>query len=223
MKRRKRSVHKSINALPDSDSQEITPVILQASINEASCADAAPTGASITSHLNEVWDLQMNSAASIVSPYKVSPQVCRGKDATVKEKAVHYLQVSRHAALTPSEQHSLPHSNNELTNEIDENHSPILEMIERIESTESELNVAGRKSVESDAVLCDNHASHVEAACRAAAAVVAGELVTLNDDSNIMASGRNLADRTFRQHPEMIKFPEVSSSCTSFHLYDTAS
>ena len=183
--------------------------MMQLSVYEPTSAAAPLAGTAVTSERKEASDMDITETTSIISPCKTSPRV--NKNAATKEQAVHQLDHLNESALPSNEQHPQSHNYSELAKEVDDNHFPILEMMESIESMDSDgINTEGIRSRASDCIPCGNHASNVEAACQAAAAAVAGELVTVNDETNTLVSGRYSASLAFLHSPEM-RFPVVSA------------
>lgn len=182
--------------------------MIQPSVCEPTSAAASLAGTAATSELKEASDLEITEATSIISPCKASPLF--NKNAATVSQEVHQLDQVHEAVLPSNEQHPQLRNYTELAKEVDDSHFPILEMMESIESMDSDgINTEGIMA--NECVPCGYHASNVEAACRAAAAAVAGELVTVNDDTNTLVTGRYSASLAFRHSPDMMKFPVVSA------------
>ncbi|KAL7485528.1 hypothetical protein ACHAW6_011120 [Cyclotella cf. meneghiniana] len=178
--------------------------MIQPSVCEPTSAAASLAGTAATSELKEASDLEITEATSIISPCKASPLF--NKNAATVSQEVHQLDQVHEAVLPSNEQHPQLRNYTELAKEVDDSHFPILEMMESIESMDSDgINTEGIMA--NECVPCGYHASNVEAACRAAAAAVAGELVTVNDDTNTLVTGRYSASLAFRHSPDMMKFP----------------
>jgi hypothetical protein len=181
--------------------------MMQLSVYEPTSAAAPLAGTAVTSERKEASDMDITETTSIISPCKASPRV--NKNAATIEQAVHQLDHVHEAVLPSHEQHPQSHNYSELAKEVDDNHFQILEMMESMDN--DGINTQGIRSMANGCVACGNHASNIKAACRAAAAAVAGELVTVNDETNTIVSGRYSASLAFRHSSEMMSFPAVSA------------